>query len=53
MTYVANFYIYIYILTKWAECSPMAWETGLKMVIDAALLHTQYYKIWIKGKEEQ
>ena len=24
-----------------------------KMVLDAALLNTQYYKVWIKGKVEQ
>ena len=24
-----------------------------KMVIDASLLNTQYYKVWIKGKVEQ
>ena len=24
-----------------------------KMVLDAALLHTQHYKVWIKGKVEQ
>ena len=23
------------------------------MVLDAALLNTQHYKVWIKGKEEQ
>ena len=25
----------------------------LKMVLDAALLNTQHYKVWIKGKVEQ
>ena len=24
-----------------------------KMVLDASLLNTQHYKVWIKGKEEQ
>ena len=24
-----------------------------KMVLDATLLNTQYYKVWIKGKKEQ
>ena len=24
-----------------------------KMVLEAALLNTQYYKVWIKGKVEQ
>ena len=24
-----------------------------KMVLDAALLNTQHYKVWIKGKVEQ
>ena len=24
-----------------------------KMVLDAALLNTQHYKVWIKNKEEQ
>ena len=42
----------------------MVWETGVqsqvksyqrlkKMVLDAALLNTQHYKVWIKGKVEQ
>ena len=38
----------------------MVWETGvqsqvesLKMVLDAALLNTQHYKVRIKGKAEQ
>ena len=42
----------------------MAWETRIqlqvetyqrlkKMVLDAALLNTQHYKVWIKGKVEQ
>ena len=26
---------------------------GWAMVLDAALLNTQYYKVWIKGKVEQ
>ena len=25
----------------------------LKMVLDAALLNTQHYRVWIKGKVEQ
>ena len=25
----------------------------LKMVLDASLLNTQHYKVWIKGKVEQ
>ena len=45
------------------ECLPMVWETGVqsqiesyktqKMVLNAALLKTQHYKVWIKGKVEQ
>ena len=44
------------------ECWLMVWEPGFnpwsstkdsKMVLDAALLNTQYYKVSIKGKEEQ
>ena len=42
----------------------MVWETGVqsqvesyqrhkKMILDAALLNTQHYKVWIKGKVEQ
>ena len=48
----------------WVECLPMVQETGVqslvksyqntqKMVLDAALLNTQHYKVWIKGKVEQ
>ena len=45
------------------ECSLIVWETGFnprsshtkdsKMVLDAALLNTQHYKVRIKGKVEQ
>ena len=46
------------------QCSPMARETWVqsqvesyqrlkKMVLDATLLNTQYYKVRIKGKVEQ
>ena len=28
-------------------------KTKKKMVLDAALLNTQYYKVWINGKVEQ
>ena len=46
------------------ECSSMVLETGVqskvesyqrlkKIVLDAALLNTQHYKVWIKGKVEQ
>ena len=56
--------IYIYILAEGVECSPMVRETKViipgrfipktqKMVLDAALLNTQYYKGRIKGKVEQ
>ena len=47
----------------WLECSPMVWETGSipgrvipktqKMVLNAALLNTQHYKVRIKDKVEQ
>ena len=48
----------------WVECSPMIRETGVqsqvesyqrlkKMVLDAALLNTQHYKVTIKGQVEQ
>ena len=51
-------------LYTWVECSPMVRETGVKsqvesyqrlkkMVLDAALLSTQHYKVRIKGKVEQ
>ena len=51
-------------LVKWAECSPMVREFGVqsqvdsyqrlkKIVLDAALLNTQHYKVRIKGKVEQ
>ena len=50
-------------LVKRLECSPMARETWVqsqvesyhrlkKMVLDASLLNTQHYKVWIKGKVE-
>ena len=29
------------------------WYLTQKMVLDAALLNTQHYKVWIKGKVEQ
>ena len=46
------------------ECSPMIQKIGVqsqvesyqrlkKMVLDAALLNTQHYKVRIKGKAEQ
>ena len=48
---------------SWVECSPMALETWVqsqvsrakdsKMVLDAALLNIQRYKVRIKGKVEQ
>ena len=51
-------------MTKRVECSPIVQDTGgsipgrvipktQKMVLDAALLNTQYYKVGIKGKVEQ
>ena len=44
-------YVYIYIgpLAKYVKCSPMA---DSKMVLDAALLNTQHYKVYTKGKVE-
>ena len=30
-----------------------SYEWLKKMILDAALLNTQHYKVWIKGKEEQ
>ena len=56
----------ILFLSSIPECSPMVRETGVqsqaesyqrpppkKMVLDAALLNTQHYKVRIKGKVEQ
>ena len=51
-------------LAKRLECLPMAQEIEVqsqieyipktqKMVLDASLLNTQHYKVWIKGKVEQ
>ena len=51
-------------LAAWVECSPMVRETGVQSqvesyqrlknwVLDDALLNTQHYKVWIKGKVEQ
>ena len=51
-------------LDRWVECLSMVRETGVqsqfesyqklkKMVLDAALLNTQHYKVRIKGKVEQ
>ena len=59
-----NIYIWTDPLALWLECLPMARETGVqsqvklyqrlkKMVLDAFLLNTQHYKVWIKGKVEQ
>ena len=39
-------------MASWVECSPMARETQ-EMVLDTALLSTQYYKVQTKGKVEQ
>ena len=61
-------YIYIYIwyvrpgpLALRLECSSMVWGSfprrviskTQKLVLDASLLNTQHYKVWIKGKTEQ
>ena len=44
-------YIYIYSLALWLKYLPLLRHTtDLKMVLDASLLITQYYKVWIKGK---
>ena len=51
-------------MARLLECSPMARETRVqsqvesyqrlkKMALDASLLNTQHYKVWIKGKVEQ
>ena len=51
-------------LAKWVECSLIVRETGVQyqvesyqrikeIVLDAALINTQHYKVAIKGKVEQ
>ena len=53
--------LYTGLLGLWVECSSMVWLTkgsyqrsshtkGSKMVLDASLLNTQPYKVWMKGK---
>ena len=61
-------YTWVHIITgplaKWVECSPIVQETRVQsqvesyqrlknMVLDAALLNTQHYKVSIKGKVEK
>ena len=57
-------WIFLYAMVLWLECSPKAREIWVqsqvksyqrlkKMVLDVALLNTQHYKVWIKGKVEQ
>ena len=59
-----SYYTAIISLAWWVECLLMVQETGVqsqvkpyqrlkKMVLDAALLSTQHYKVRIKGKVEQ
>ena len=66
---MSNIFIYIHIEYNQAnspvvECLPMVWEIWVqsqvesyqrlkKMVLDATLLNTQDYNVWIKGKVEQ
>ena len=57
---LTEYYLYIYILTLLIECSPMtgrlrinlrsSYTKDSEMVLDAALLNTQHYKVRIKGK---
>ena len=60
-------YIYIYIywsiglavkvfakgLADWGSVPDQVIPKTQKMVVDASLLNTQHYKVWIKGKVEQ
>ena len=40
-------------LGDWGSLSGQFIPKNQKMVLDAALLNTQYYKVWIKGKVEK
>ena len=40
-------------LGDWGSIPGQVIPKTQKMVLDAALLNTQYYKVWIKGKVEQ
>ena len=35
---------------QWSEKPGFNTRLSQKMVLDASLLNTQYYKVWIKGK---
>ena len=54
-TYIHTYiYIYIFIHIYVYSSSPIVQETKTqKMVLDAAMLNTQHYKVSIKGKVEQ
>ena len=40
-------------LGNWSSIPDRVIPKTQKMVLDAALLKTQHYKVWIKGKVEQ
>ena len=37
----------------WVQSQVKSYQRLKKMVLDASLLYTQHYKVWIKGKVEQ
>ena len=37
----------------WVQSQVESYQKTLKMVLDASLLNTQHYKVWIKGKVEK
>ena len=37
----------------WVQYQVESYQRLKKMVLDASLLYTQHYKIWVKGKVEQ
>ena len=59
ITIFSMFHCLFVLLLLFVEGSPMVKESRgsmpktQKMVLDAALLNTQHYKVWIKGKVER
>ena len=60
--FIKYYDIYIYIIDIMVRVFPRSIECSMpgrvipktqKMVLDASLLNTQHYKVWIKGKVEQ
>ena len=45
--------MYIYVLGDWGSIPGQVIPKTQKMILDAALLNTQHYKVSIKGKVEQ